>query len=134
MEIAQNAWPKLKEIAEAAVAHVVKSRTRQTARPVLDSAPPHVVCPNSKIKGLRRALQKAQEEYNGDYSRILDYCRISIVCATLQQTKEVLDFFIDETLGHHFQVCRVKDRISRVFDTQLSGGSRDMLVNGWLEL
>ena len=33
-----------------------------------------------------------------------------------------------------FTACRVKDRLSRAWDAETSGGNRDLLINGWLDL
>ena len=31
-------------------------------------------------------------------------------------------------------MCRTKDRLSRSWDAELSGGNRDVMVNGWLSI
>ena len=33
-----------------------------------------------------------------------------------------------------FSVCRIKDRLSRDFDAEMSGGNRDLMLNGYLSL
>ena len=85
-------------------------------------------------KGLARALQKAQEEYESDYTRILDLARISIVATTLQALEAVLSWLLANARSPRFRAARVKDRLSRQWDAEMSGGNRDLMVNGWLDV
>ena len=50
--------------------------------------------PRKPTKGLQRAVQKVQEEYDGDYTRILDYVRISILCETVSDLAQMLQWFL----------------------------------------
>lgn len=86
------------------------------------------------IKGIARSLQKSLEEYDGDYTRLLDLARSSIVCDTLQSVRDVLAWLLDPARSPRFRCCRIKDRLSRDWDAEMSGGNRDIMMNGWLEL
>jgi hypothetical protein len=92
-----------------------------------------VLPPPSLTKNIPRALEKVHGEYQGDYTRLLDYVRTTIVCDTLVDCEEVLKLLMDDSA---FEVCRIKDRISREggYDPDTSGGNRDVLLNGWLDL
>ena len=48
-----------------------------------------VMLPTKPTKGLKRAMQKVQEEYGGDYTRLLDYCRLTILCDSLESLEKV---------------------------------------------
>ncbi len=48
--------------------------------------------PNRKTKGLARTVQKAHEEYGSDYTRVLDFSRISLVCHSLKVLCDALAF------------------------------------------
>merc|ERR1719198_1571509 len=71
----------------------------------------------------------------GDYSRLLDYVRSTMVCADFCTFAEVLTWLCTDA-APIFKVCRIKDRISREgnYDPDTSGGNRDVLLNGWLDL
>ena len=43
------------------------------------------------VKDIKRCMQKAQEEYGGDYTRLLDFARISILCELMTDVKDVLE-------------------------------------------
>ncbi len=89
-------------------------------------------------KGVRRCLQKVQEEYEGDYTRLLDLARVTILCDTIVALKKVLKRLLrgkkDDATLRRFRACRIKDRLSRAHDAEQSGGNRDLLINGYLEL
>ena len=72
-----------------------------------------VVTPPKPVKGLIRLLQKAQEEYEGDYTRILDYARISLVFDRLPGLVDVLGRLLAKEREPHFVALRTKDRLSR---------------------
>lgn len=71
---------------------------------------------------------------DGDYTRLLDFARLSIVCDTFVQLKQLLSFFLTSGCGGRFSACRLKDRFTRGWDPEQSGGNRDLLINGWLKL
>ena len=114
-----------------------------------------VMIPTKPTKGIKRTMQKVQEEYGGDYTRLLDYCRLTILCESLESlekvratrgpcptcqqsprvishpsTWQVLAYIISEERAPRFVTKRTKDRISRAWDAELSGGNRDVLLNG----
>ena len=75
-----------------------------------------------------------QQEYDSDYTRLLDYARITIVCETLGTLEALLAWFTSADRGGIFRTVRAKDRLSRLWDAELSGGNRDAMLNGWIEL
>ena len=79
-------------------------------------------------------MQKVQEEYEGDYTRLLDLARVTIICDTILELLKVLEWLICGDRAPRFAVCRTKDRLSRSWDAELSGGNRDVMVNGWLSI
>jgi len=87
-----------------------------------------------------RALQKAQEDYGGDYTRIVDLVRCTLVFNTVSQIVAALHWFsADAKLGKpgkfmSFEMTRVKDRLSQEWDPEMSGGNRNILINGRLTL
>ena len=91
---------------------------------------------SNKTKGLRRCLAKAQEEYEGDYTRLIDLSRTTIICSTIRGVFAVFSFLLGqlEKPLARFKPCRVKDRLTRAWDAEQSGGNRDLLINGWLNL
>ena len=86
------------------------------------------------VKGVHRCMQKVQEEYEGDYTRLLDLARVTIICDTILELLKVLEWLICGDRAPRFAVCRTKDRLSRSWDAELSGGNRDVMVNGWLSI
>lgn len=121
MERAIAAGPRLLALAEDAI-----SGCKQWAV---------VVAPPKPTKGVLRSLQKVQEEYDGDYTRILDYARITLVFESLPDLEAALGWLLaTNDRGSRFVACRTKDRMSRRWDAEISGGNRDIMVNGWLEL
>ena len=90
------------------------------------------------IKSIARSLSKAQTEYEGKYTRILDYARVSIICETLGVMERCVQGLLGQIKDSDFgiEVVRIKDRISLDggYDAEESGGNRDVLINGWLDL
>ena len=119
MGLALQAVPKLQQLARDAV------EGREGCE---------VVLPPKPTKGILRALQKAQEEYEGDYTRILDLARVSIICDRVTQVAAVLEWLLAPERKPRFEFVRTKDRLSRNWDAEMSGGNRDVMVNGWLDL
>eukprot|EP00966_Prymnesium_polylepis_P247779 5729505-Prymnesium_polylepis.1 len=96
MGLAIQAGPKLKQLARDAVAG------REGCEVVVAPKP---------TKGLARALQKCQEEYEGDYTRILDYARITIVCDNLPVLAAILEWLLAQSRAPRFAGIRTKDRL-----------------------
>lgn len=76
------------------------------------------------LKKLNRVCQKAAEKYEGNYSRVLDILRATIVCTTPAEIRAVLRAL--PALG---ALCRGKNRLHPCFDAQAQGGYRDILLN-----
>ena len=124
LDQAIQANEKLKQLALAAVSVLGDG----------DSALAEVIFAPKPTKGIVRAIQKVQEEYDSDYTRLLDYARITIVCETLGTLEALLAWFISAERDRIFRAVRAKDRLSRLWDAELSGGNRDVMLNGWIEL
>lgn len=94
-----------------------------------------ILTPPNPTKNISRALEKAHSKYMGDYTRLLDYARTSVVCDTFSAMEKVLSWLCNDA-APAFSVCRIKDRISLEggYDAESSGGNRDILLNGWLNL
>eukprot|EP00966_Prymnesium_polylepis_P064351 1492089-Prymnesium_polylepis.1 len=75
-----------------------------------------------------------EEEYEGDYTRIVDLARITIVTESLATLLSVLEWLLAAERSPRFVALRTKDRLSREWDAEMSGGNRDVMVNGWLDL
>jgi hypothetical protein len=121
LDLAIKAGPNLLELA------------RETAAAVGNTGV-EVVVPSRPTKGVPRALQKTLEEYEGDYTRLLDYARITLVFEELSQLEEALAFLLAAERAPRFVAVRTKDRLSRSWNAEMSGGNRDVMLNGWLEL
>jgi len=119
LETALHAGPELNRFAHEVVADLPNVQ---------------VLTPSKPTKGIKRILQKTQEEYEGDYTRLLDYARASILCLTLVEVSTILERLVGATGTKRWKVCRVKDRLSRKWDSEQSGGNRDILINGRLHL
>jgi len=119
LDLAIQAGPKLTTLARNAISGLEGCEVVVSPKPT---------------KGLARALQKAQEEYESDYTRILDLSRISIVITTLHVLEAVLAWLLAPERSPRFRVARVKDRLSRQWDSEMSGGNRDLMLNGWLDI
>ena len=46
-----------------------------------------------------------QEEYDGDYTRLLDYCRGTILCDSLEDLEKVLQFMFPANSNHDLILC-----------------------------
>jgi len=119
LDLAIQAGPRLLQLAKDAVAHQ-------------DGC--EVVAPPRPTKGIARALQKTLEEYGGDYTRLLDYARITIVFDSVASLVSALAWLVAPEREPRFRPVRIKDRLSRAWDAVMSGGNRDVMVNGLLEL
>lgn len=122
LQLAMQAAPILQTLAKDAVRHAGNHCA--------------VLAGPKPTKGIRRALAKALEEYEGDFTRILDLSRVTIVVDTLKEVESIVCWLLDKKRpsSSRFDCCRIKDRLSRRWDSETSGGNRDILVNGWLDL
>ena len=93
-----------------------------------------VMMPPKPTKGLPRALQKTLEEYEGDYTRLVDYARITLVFEELSKLEGALAWLLATERAPRFVAVRTKDRLSRSWNAEMSGGNRDVMLNGWLDL
>uniref|UniRef100_A0A7S3AXX8 Uncharacterized protein n=1 Tax=Haptolina ericina TaxID=156174 RepID=A0A7S3AXX8_9EUKA len=103
-----------------------------------------IVSPPTPTKDIVRCMQKAHEKdgYDGDYTRILDLARISLVCderngmSSLEMISETLKYFANQEEMKRIQmrIVRVKDRLTRRFDAMETAGFRDILINAQLDL
>ncbi|KAL7529855.1 hypothetical protein ACHAWF_003134 [Thalassiosira exigua] len=88
------------------------------------------------VKGYKRTVEKVQEKYGGDYSRILDLARGMVVFDTIEQIANALTYIknrhdaqlVANTNGKPL-LLRAKDRLSQAFDASSVGGYRDVLLN-----
>eukprot|EP01062_Namystynia_karyoxenos_P017778 TRINITY_DN16580_c0_g1_i1.p1 TRINITY_DN16580_c0_g1~~TRINITY_DN16580_c0_g1_i1.p1 ORF type:complete len:1079 (+),score=323.79 TRINITY_DN16580_c0_g1_i1:136-3237(+) len=78
------------------------------------------------MKAPERSLQKTMEEYSGDYSRLCDIVRGSLVCETAAGVQVALRHL---STSPALRLLRVKNRLDPAFDAEPSGGYRDVLVN-----
>lgn len=126
MRTALDAGPELERLANDAIHATQRNRTERC----------ELIKPSKPTKGLQRTVQKVQEEYEGDYTRILDYVRISILVENLPDLAVMLEWFLHPDRYDRFIPLRTKDRISRnaPWDSELSGGNRDVMLNGLLQL
>ena len=121
LDLAIQAGPNLLELA------------RETAEAVGNTGV-ELMVPSKPTKGVPRALQKTLEEYEGDYTRLLDYARITLVFEELNKLEEALAFLLAAEREPRFVAVRTKDRLSRLWNAEMSGGNRDVMLNGWLDL
>jgi len=119
LSVALHAAPELNVLAEEAVAGLAGCEVLHSPKPV---------------KGIHRCMQKVQEEYEGDYTRLLDLARVTIICNTIVELERILSWLLSGERAPRFEACRTKDRLSRSWDAELSGGNRDVMVNGWLSM
>ena len=139
---ATRAQPALKQVMELVQGHV--QATCQIEPPA------EVKIKGPTLKGVPRCCAKTQEEYAGNYRRLLDLVRGTIVFPSLHALSVAMVFLTSGADGvprpsadaKHpgllggvpAVVCRAKNRISPDFDAETSGGNRDVLLNVWLEL
>lgn len=93
------------------------------------------------IKGYVRTVQKAQEKYGGDYSRLLDLTRGMVIFDTIPQLAAALSYIKSAHDVTHddrdaptdklkLTLVRAKDRLSPQFDaSRFTNGYRDVLLN-----
>eukprot|EP00301_Raphidiophrys_heterophryoidea_P005480 c12294_g2_i1.p1 GENE.c12294_g2_i1~~c12294_g2_i1.p1 ORF type:complete len:777 (-),score=233.49 c12294_g2_i1:135-2465(-) len=103
------------------------------------------------LKAVERAMEKTVEEYEGDFSRLLDLARGSIVCKDIGDAVQVIEVLThmanksqtnndndnnpnNDEKWPNFDIVRVKNRLDPMFGAAIeSGGYRDILMNVKLE-
>lgn len=92
------------------------------------------------LKGVPRCLQKAQDDYLGEYTRLADLARATVIFDDVTSLSRALQWLLqraarEQTADAHkasFEAKRAKDRMSLVWNAELSGGNRDVMVQGVL--
>eukprot|EP00301_Raphidiophrys_heterophryoidea_P003084 c11408_g1_i2.p1 GENE.c11408_g1_i2~~c11408_g1_i2.p1 ORF type:complete len:738 (+),score=182.38 c11408_g1_i2:109-2322(+) len=86
------------------------------------------------LKSVERSMEKTVEEYDNDFSRLLDITRGSIECHTIKDATEAVKILstmcelVDSDL--RVEIVRVKNRLDEKFPAAAeSGGYRDLLIN-----
>ena len=86
------------------------------------------------LKGYPRCLNKTEEDYGGDYTRLVDLVRTTIIFESLLGLVKGLRWLLDPPESDSNQVLfkprRAKDRLSLAWDAEMSGGYRDVVVVG----
>ena len=90
---------------------------------------------------IARACKQVQEDYEGDYTRLLDIVRATLIFDTLPDLLRALRWLLGErgaaargAWHPRFVACKAKDRMSLAWDAELSGGYRDVVIVGKLEV
>lgn len=76
----------------------------------------------TRLKSMASAQRKLRDELNGDYTKILDVMRATVVYKTVEESRQGLARFIAENRNN---IVRIKDRQ----ENPVGGGYRDILVN-----
>eukprot|EP00301_Raphidiophrys_heterophryoidea_P027423 c9650_g1_i1.p1 GENE.c9650_g1_i1~~c9650_g1_i1.p1 ORF type:complete len:936 (+),score=230.98 c9650_g1_i1:67-2874(+) len=102
-----------------------------------------------ELKSVERSMEKTVEEYDGDFSMLLDLARGSVVCSTVREAvlvvKVIGEMMNSDTAvvsnrntlsrdskagGLTLEVLRIKNRLNEQFPAATeSGGYRDILMN-----
>jgi len=94
-----------------------------------------VLGPN--VKAVPRACEKAQEDYQGDYCRVLDLLRVTIafdsVAALLVSLTWLASSEAEGGTGS-FDPLRIEDRLTGSFDPERSAGKREVRLYGNLSI
>ena len=86
----------------------------------------HFEVKSAPVKRIERATIKMFEKYDANPNRVLDLARTTIECDTL----EAIEFVFDRlSKSEVLEVVRLKDRMSAFYDSMVSGGYRDFLLN-----
>ena len=78
------------------------------------------------LKALPRTIAKTLEKYGGDFSRLTDLARMTLVCTTLAAARGVLEAMASDSA---IQIMLIKNRLMLEYDASDTGGYRDMLIN-----
>lgn len=104
----------------------------------------HCYCEIAGVKGFRRCLQKAQQDYLGDFLMLNDVARCTIVAPRLSALRDVLRWLIDSAKDGgadegaeglplpEFEPLMIKDRLSPSFDAEGTSSYRYLLIVGRL--
>ena len=143
---AKKAVPVLEKVMDAVKTHVEKTCPKAKDK-VTDEG-------GASIKGVPRCCAKVAEEYAGNYRKLCDLVRCTLVFPSLHAMAVALSFLTsgadgelqrstdDDHDGYQGDsdqlsraiVCRAKDRINPDYDAIKAGGNRDILLNLWLKL
>jgi len=74
-----------------------------------------------KVKSWPRACEKANRSYKGNFLKVLDFVRASLVTETVADAVRVLRFVVDNASVH-----TIKNRYSLKYDAKSTGGYRDL--------
>ena len=85
------------------------------------------------VKQEARALQKVHRSYCGDWRRLTDLCRTSLVFPSLSAMAECLDAIAADSEIKVVRVNNNKMRFRRDYDARLTGGYRDVQLTIKLE-
>ena len=148
---AKKAVPVLKEVMDAVQSHVEKTcQECQDEKQECQVEKGKVTLEGPSIKGVPRCCAKVAEEYAGNYRKLCDLVRCTLVFPSLHAMAVALSFLTDggpwtgddqhkgyQGVSPHLSraiVCRAKDRMKPDFDARKAGGNRDILLNLWLKL
>ena len=73
-----------------------------------------------------KVMEKAQLAYSGNFAKLKDLRRASVVCPTIKEVTTFVKAVQDST---KLTICRVKNRFDKSYDANLSGGYRDLQLN-----
>lgn len=89
------------------------------------------------VKAVPRACEKAHEDYQGDYCRVLDLLRVTIAFDSVPALLVALTWLATtkaEGGTDSFEPLRIEDRLTGSFDPERSAGKREVRLNGNLSL
>ena len=78
------------------------------------------------LKSVDRSIEKISRSYQGDVAPLVDVCRACMVLQDIEHINKVIRLIADDP---QLQIVRVKNRLSRNYDSSGSAGYRDVLVN-----
>ena len=85
------------------------------------------------VKNEKRALQKVYRSYKGDWTRLCDLARTSLIFSTLEDLAECLKVIASDQELELIVVSDDKMRFSMDYDESRSGGYRDVQLSGRLK-
>ena len=92
----------------------------------VETAVPEIEAKLGPIKTTARATAKAMSKYEGDFSRLTDLARMTVVCTHIEHARRALDTMASAA---GWKVLLIKDRLQLAYDPVLTGGYRDLLLN-----
>jgi len=85
------------------------------------------------VKPIGRCCEAAHEEYEGDYTRLLDLLTASIAFEKCAALLDALEWLLgDAAKASGFEALHAIDELTRVWDPYQSAGKRRVVVYGWL--